>query len=62
MIKERHWIFAENAFTYIKSFHYEWKLFILVYIRVVQIRFFCSSFGFTVCELVILISSSNDKE
>lgn len=40
MIKERHWIFAENAFTYIKSFHYEWKLFILVYIRVVQIRFF----------------------
>lgn len=26
MIKERHWIFAENAFTYIKSFHYEWKL------------------------------------
>lgn len=56
MIKERHWIFAENAFTYIKSFHYEWKLFILVYIRVVQIRFFCSSFGFAVCELVILIS------
>lgn len=58
MIKERHWIFAENAFTYIKSFHYEWKLFILVYIRVVQIRFFARPLG----SLVILISSSNDKE